>query len=117
MHDGVEMMLQVNAFAQTVGADQNRPFAPICCGGELCDALFALFGRQAAGDGGDLEVARFEPGAQVFGEIFGGRDKTAKENRTVTGFQQLVDQLNGLLQLGVLRAYELLGFARANVCN
>ncbi len=74
MDDGVEGVLEVDAFAQAVGADEDAgPF-----GVEGLDAAFAFFGGEEAADGfdgGALELL-----AQVVGDVVDGGNEATKDD-------------------------------------
>ena len=115
MHHGVEVLLQVDALAQAVGADQHAVLGGRLA--ELEDARLALRRRQQAGDALDLDVlealALGQRRAQTVGHVVGGRDEAAEDDRPVALAQQRLDDVGGLGQLGVaLEALELLGLAR-----
>ena len=96
--DGLEVFLQVHAFGQAVGRDQHRP--PRLVAGQVPDPRFALVGRKHAGDGGD-RVGGAEALGQVLGDVFGGVDEPAEDDRVVALEQQLRDHLGQQRELGV----------------
>src|SRR5262249_9602083 len=96
MDHRVEVLLQVNAFAQAVSADQYGLFTFGGCGGELSDSLFALLRRQKSRDGGDFDP-RFEFCAQRFCYVLSGRYEAAEDDRLKTVFEQVGDKSDSLL--------------------
>jgi hypothetical protein len=55
MDDGVEMLLQVDAFGETVGRDENPPRT----GRKLVDLFLAFVAADVAGDRVDMEGREF----------------------------------------------------------
>ena len=78
--DGVEVLLQVDALGQAVGGDQHRALARVA--GQVADPGFPLVRRQDAGDGGDRVVGA-EALGQVLGDVLGGGDEPAEDDRVV----------------------------------
>jgi len=107
VHHRIEMLLEVDALAEGVGADQDVLFRS----GQLLDAGLALRRRNVAGDGRDLDL--FGQGAaQGIGEIVHRGDEAAKDDGMVAVGQGLFDQVHGALQLGIVRPLQALGGAR-----
>jgi hypothetical protein len=82
MDDGIEMVLQVDALAQTICTDEH-PFFGL---GQMLDPLFAFGRRQQACHRNDLNA--LEPFAQFGGHIFGGRDEAAEQD----GMEAVLDE-------------------------
>ena len=96
---GVEVLLQVDALRQAVGAHEHEPAAG---GGEGIYARFAFGGRKPAGDRLDAEAVR-QDAAQVTRDVVGGVDEAAEDDRVETVLQERPDLAHGALQLAILR--------------
>ena len=101
MNNGIEMILQVNAFTQAIRAYQNTPFALR----QLGNAQFTFFRRQQAGNGIHRAARQFP--AQFFRHIFGGRDKAAENNGGISIAYQFFYMGNTLFELGILFSHKV----------
>ena len=90
VHDGGESVLEVDAFGQAVGGDQDA--GPVV-GGEVVDAGSAFLRRQGAGDGLDPRGRDGfgERSGEVLGEVLGGRDVAAEDDRVVAVGEEIPD--------------------------
>ncbi len=99
LNDGVRELLEVDAFGEAIGGDQDA------LGGfaQLGDAGFAFFRRDVAGDGVDGVVREGlgEGGAQVFG----GGDEAAENDGRETVVEKLLDDGFDGGELGVLAGW------------
>ena len=106
VHDRGEAVLQVDAFGEAVGGDQ-QPRAVVV--GEAVDAQFPLLGRQGAGDRVDAQARALlgQRGGEMFGEVVGGGDVAAEHDGVVALGEQVLQQGDQLLEFGVAaRAFE-----------
>ena len=78
MQDRVEIFLEVDAFAEAIGTDQDT-FAGF---GKLEHTLFAFRWGQRAGDGGDFHTFG-QPFAKLGGDVLGRGDEAAENNGVV----------------------------------
>ena len=106
VHHRVEVLLQVDALAEAVGADQHALFG-LC---QLGDARFAFVRGQGAGHGSDFDVAQLL--TQLLGDILGSWDEATEDNRIEAVADEGVNQADGLLQLFVPGAEQFLCLAR-----
>src|SRR5262245_13747262 len=100
MDHGVEVILEVDAFAQAIGANQHA------LGGlrELSDSFLPFRRGQQAGDGDYLHVLEFV--TQGSGYVLGRRDEAAEQDGVKAVAEQALDEGYDLLELGVLAALE-----------
>ena len=82
--DGGEVVLQVDAFGEAVGGDED---AVAVVGAEVGDGGFACFGGHGAGDGFDADVLP-ERLAEVFADVFGGGDVAAEHDGLVAVLEE-----------------------------
>jgi len=106
MHDGVEVILEIDALAEAIGGDEH----PAACTSQFLDARLALGRWQIAGHSRHFDVFR-QSGTQGVSEVLGGGDETAEDKRLESVLNELPDQIDGLLQLGVFLSGERLGLA------
>ncbi|GAK52089.1 hypothetical protein U14_03337 [Candidatus Moduliflexus flocculans] len=106
MNHRVEMVLQVDPFAQAVGADHH----PLRLFGEKLHPRFPFRWRERAGNRGDFDPAQRL--AQGVRHVIRRRDEPAEENRLVPLFHKLLQQRNDFLQFGILLAPQLLRLPR-----
>ncbi|GBD19149.1 hypothetical protein HRbin27_01653 [bacterium HR27] len=101
MEDGVEGLLKVDALAQAVGGDEEPPR----CLAELAHALASLFLADPSGEAGDLEVGEVGPERSVkpLGDVLGGLDEDAPDDRCRTPSEELADGSETRLELAVVR--------------
>ena len=107
MEDGVEVFLEVDPFAQAVGADQyalRRP-RPV--------AARAPRVRPAGGCRSPPRPRLLSAAASrsSVGDVLGGRDEAAEDDWPIAVLEELADQLGGLLEFLVLVAAEGFGVA------
>ena len=103
MHDRVEVLLQVDAFGQTVGGDEH----PVRMLGQRGHGRFAFVRCQPARHG--LHLGALQDFLQVAGDVLGGGDEAAKNDRSQAELQQPAQLRRQLLELAVLRASQRLG--------
>ena len=96
--DGLEAGLQVHAFRQAVRGDEDG--TPGLVLGQVPDPRQALVGRQDAGDRGD-RVLLAEAVGELLGDVLGGVDEAAEQDRVVAVEQQLGDDFGQQGDLGV----------------
>jgi hypothetical protein len=88
MKDGIEVILQVDAFAEAVGRHQYT----LRKLGQRADAVLALGWSEFTGNTGDLGTARdFAAGTKSGGDVLGGLDEAAKDNRLMTVLEKRGD--------------------------
>ena len=108
MQDGIEVLLEVDAFGEAVGAHEHEPAAP---GGEESDAPLALGMRQPAGDRLHPNVLR-ERVAQVLGDVLRGVDEAAEDDGVEAVPEERLDLAHRALKLPVVRGIQRLRAAR-----
>ena len=106
MDDGIKGVLQVDPFAQAIGADEDAFFDVT----QRLDSLFPIGGGDRAGDG-DRGDPFGESLPKLFGEIFGGGDKSAKQDRAMPIIDQRFDDLDDLDQFGIVIPLKFIGGA------
>ena len=94
---GIEVLLEVDAFGQAVGADQH---VLAWLGDERGDARFALGGRQQPGDRFDPHL-RGQRLAELARDVFGGVDEAAEDDRLEAVLEQRFDLPDRALELVV----------------
>src|SRR5262249_30665111 len=96
VNDGVEMILQVDALAETVSAHED-PFGFLA---ESHDALLAIVWRKEPGDRLDGHV--LERLSEVLRDVLRGRNEPAENDRSVTLGDELPDLGSDVAQLHVV---------------
>ena len=112
VQDGIEVLLEVDAFGETVGAHEHEPAAPgPRISGQPGDALLALGVRKPAGDRLHPNVLR-ERGAQVPGDVLRGVDEAAEDDGVEAAPEERPDLAHRALKLPVVRGIQRLSAAR-----
>ena len=96
VQDSIEVILQIDALGQAVGADQDEPAS---IRDERPDAFLALGGRETAGHRRNGRIS--ERGTQVARDVVGGVDEPAEDDRVKATVQERLDLPDGALQLAV----------------
>ncbi len=97
MQHGVEVLLEVDALGQAVGADQH---VLARLGDQAGDACFALGGRQQAGHRLDPHLGG-QCLAQLAGHVLGGVHEPAEDDGLEAVLEQRLDLADGALELVV----------------
>ena len=100
VQDGGKPVLQVDAFGEAVGCDQHP--GPIMIS-EVPDARFAFLGRKVAGHGlrPRGRVGFGEGSGEVLGEVVGGWDVAAEDDRVIAACDKGIDDRDGAFEFGV----------------
>ena len=106
MQHRVEILLEVDAFAEAVGADQDT----LAGLGKLEHTLFAFRRGQRACDGGDFDTLG-QPFAKLSGDVLGRGNEAAEHDGVVAFLKQPLDHGDDVLELGVLLALQVVGLA------
>jgi hypothetical protein len=96
MHNGVEMLLKVDAFAEAICGHENVPLARA----EFGNLLLTLIVAVVAGNRLDMEARELtaEEFAHPLGDIVGRRDEAAKDDRPIAAAHQIPKDLGELRQ-------------------
>src|SRR4051812_33714423 len=96
MDDGVEPVLQVDALAQAVGADEH----PAWLARKLGNPPLTLGGREPPGHARDRRPPP-KRAPEVLSEVFGGGDEAAEDDRVKAVAHEILDEADRALQLRV----------------
>src|SRR5512137_2539878 len=107
VNDGVELFLEVDAFAQAVGADENAGTTIVAA--QSFDSGGSLLGWELAGDASDLHF--LEPGAQFRRDVFRCLDEAAKDDRLEAITEQRLETREKFGEFVVFVPAEFSGFA------
>ena len=112
VQDGIEVLLEVDAFGEAVGAHEHEPAAAgPRISGQPGDARLALGVRQPAGDRLHPDVLR-ERVAQVPGDVLRGVDEAAEDDGVEAVPEERLDLAHRALKLPVVRGIQRLRAAR-----
>ena len=100
VEDSIEMLLQVDALAQAVSANQDM----FGGAGQCQNALFTFNRRQQSGNSGYFDILTSVP--ENSGNVFCCWYESTEDNGTEAGFQQGRDDGDSLLELGISLALQ-----------
>jgi hypothetical protein len=109
VEDRVEVLLQVDAFAEAIGGDKYS--ARKCA--ECSDAFFTFSRSELPGYTGDFGALRdLVAGTNSRGDVLRSLDEAAKDNRLVTVFQKRRNDADRPGELGIRFAFQAVGDSR-----
>ena len=106
MDDGIEQVLKVDPLGQAVRTDEDVAFMLT----QSIDSLFP-FGRwNLPSDSDDLDAVG-QLFLELFSQVFCRSNETTEQNRSAAIFDELFDDWNDPLELGITFAFQLVGGA------